>query len=108
VAKTSKKKASKRVQWRKGTWAQKNGAESVRLFKAGKTVREIAPRTLQQRLDAVAKEVARTLHFSMTFLRKKSRNVRTMNCASAWCKRPARPTDERNTTRSKENQHEAD
>jgi hypothetical protein len=42
VAKTSKKKASKRVQWRKGTWAQKNGAESVRLFKAGKTVREIA------------------------------------------------------------------
>ena len=39
MAKTSKKKASKRVQWRKGTWAQKNGAESVRLFKAGKTVR---------------------------------------------------------------------
>jgi len=42
MSKSSKKKANQRVQWRKGTWAQKNGAESVRLFKAGKTVPEIA------------------------------------------------------------------
>lgn len=42
MSKTSKKKSSKRVQWRNGTWAKKNGAETVRLYKAGKSVPEIA------------------------------------------------------------------
>jgi hypothetical protein len=42
VSKNSKKKSNKRVQWRNATWAKKNGAESVRLYKAGKTVPEIA------------------------------------------------------------------
>jgi hypothetical protein len=68
MSKTSKKKASKRVQWRTGTWAKKNGAESVRLFKAGKTVPEIA----QHFGDRTKKNrVVRALEFAGVYKRRK-------------------------------------
>ncbi|MGA8490403.1 MAG: hypothetical protein WB711_08285 [Terriglobales bacterium] len=68
MSKISKKKANKRVQWRKGTWAKENGAESVRLYKVGKTVAEIAghfgDRTRKNRVIAA-------LQFAGVYRRKK-------------------------------------